>query len=69
MCPNQVAIDWPMHAVGLLARVPVPKENPNQCNPLSNAQSRKIVYGSTSVHAGMNPPISRVETNLAYAHH
>jgi hypothetical protein len=68
MCPNLVAIGWPMHAVDLLARVWVPKENPNHCNPLSNEQSRKIVCNSTSVHAGMNPPISRVGTNLACAH-
>jgi hypothetical protein len=49
--------------------VGVPKESPSLGNPLSNAQSRKIVCGSTSVHAGMNPPISRVGTNLVYAHH
>ena len=58
-----------MHAVGPIAKEKVPKENPSLHNPLSNAQSRKNVYGSTSVHAGMNPPISRVGTNLASAHH
>jgi hypothetical protein len=58
-----------MHAVDLLAKVGVQKASPSLYNLLSNAQSRKIVCGSTSVHAGMNPPISRVETNLASAHH
>ena len=69
MCPNLTAIDWPRHAVDLLARVEVQKASPSLCNPLSNEQSRKIVCGSTSVHAGRNPPIARVGTNLAYAHH
>ena len=68
MCPNLVAIDWAMHAVGLPAKVLVQKASPSLHSPLSNAQSRKIVCDSTSVHAGMNPPISRVGTNLAYAH-
>jgi hypothetical protein len=68
MCPNLVAIGWAMHAVDLLARVAVQKASPSLGSPLSNAQSRKIVCCSTSVHAGMNPPISRVETNLAYVH-
>ena len=69
MCPNLTAIDWPMHVADWLAKVGVPKENPNHCSLLSSVQSRKIVCDSTSVHAGMNPPISRVETNLAYARH
>jgi hypothetical protein len=65
---NDHAIDWAMHVQIHSAMAQVPKENPNHCNPISNSQSRKIVYDSTSVHAGMNPLISRVETNLAYAH-
>jgi len=67
-CPNLVAIDWPRHVVDQLARAVVQKASPSLHSPLSNAQSRKIVCDSTSVHAGMNPPISRVGTNLAYAH-
>jgi len=69
MCPNQVATDWAMHDVGLLAKEGVQKASPSLHSPLSNAQSRKIVCDSISVHAGMNPLISRVETNLASAHH
>ena len=68
MCLNLVAIDWAMHDVDRLAKAGVQKASPSLHSPLSNAQSRKIVCGSTSVHAGMSPPISRVETNLAYAH-
>ncbi len=69
MCPNLFAIDWPRHVVDLLARVLVQKASPSLGSPLSNAQSRKVVCGSTSVHAGMNPPISRMETNLVYVRH
>jgi hypothetical protein len=68
MCPNLVAIDWPMHAADRLAKEGVQKASPSLGNLLSNAQSRKIVCDSTSAHAGMNPPISRVGTNLAYTH-
>jgi hypothetical protein len=69
MCPNLIAIDWPMHAVGVLAKVEVQKASPSLHSPLSSVQSRKIVCDSISVHAGMNPPIARVETNLASARH
>ena len=68
MCTNLVAIGWAMHAVDLLARVVVQKASPSLYSLLSSVQSRKIVYGSISVHAGTNPPVSRVGTNLASAH-
>ena len=69
ICPNQADVDWAMHVAGQLARAVVQKASPSLCSPLSNAQSRKIVCDSISVHAGMNLPISRVETNLASVHH
>ena len=65
---NDHAIDWATHVQIHFAMAQAPKESPSLHSPLSNAQSRKIVCDSTSAHAGMNPPISRVETNLAYAH-
>jgi len=48
--------------------VGVQKASPSLDSPLSSVQSRKIVCYSTSVHAGRNPPIFRVGTNLVYAH-
>jgi hypothetical protein len=69
MCPNLVATGWAMHAVGWPAKEGVQKASPSLYSPLSNAQSRKTVCDSTFAHAGMNPPVSRVGTNLAYVHH
>jgi hypothetical protein len=68
MCPNRVATDWAMHDVDWLAKVKVQKASSSRCSPLSNAQSRKNVCDSISVHAGMNLPAVRAETNLASAH-
>jgi hypothetical protein len=68
MCLNQAAIGWAMHVVGLLARAGVQKASPSLGSLLSSVQSRKNVYDSTSVHAGMSPPISHVETNLVSVH-
>ena len=65
ICPNQVDVDWAMHAVVRLAMEQVQKANPTLQGPLSSVSTRNTLCDSTSVHAQYYQPFAHAQTGPA----